>query len=669
MQEDFIIEFVTWSATLLAAIPFFIFCILFFVGTKLSKTSGWLAVIGASISFLLAVIVFFYTWPDKVYTQSIHWFTVGEYTFTLKLLLDKLSAAMLVLVSFISLLVQIYSTEYMKGDKRYSWYFAYLGLFTFSMFCIVLSGNLLLLYIGWELVGLSSYLLIGFWREKTEAALASRNAFIINRIGDTGFLLGIILVFAQFNTLDLATLTSGNLPVDNSFWLTVAGIGLFCGCIAKSAQFPLQIWLPGAMAGPTPVSALIHAATMVAAGVFLLARVFPLLNTDVLTVIAITGAITAFMGAVAALFQTDIKRLLAFSTISQLGYMVMGMGVGAYGPALFHLFTHAFFKACLFLSAGAVIHALHKVEHQVHAHFDTQDIRLMGGLRKTMPFTFICYLVSGLSLAGLPLFSGFLSKDAILTGALSWAETKGNFGWYLIPDLGFISALLTAIYVGRQLILVFGGEFRLPHLLPQLATSHIGVKDVPFAMQLPIGILAILSVFFFFSLNPVDAAYGWFLTTISVQTAQAADHSWHTFTVITSGLLAITGLALAYVVTGNTRIPRPAFLKNLSLHNWYLEDIYRILFVRTGQLFSKVTNGIDKKLLDTIIDYASISMVVLAHIVAWIDRNLVDGLVNFAAYLAGRIGALTRSVQGGRVQFYFLYTLFGLLILVVWIIL
>ncbi|MDO1448301.1 NADH-quinone oxidoreductase subunit L [Rhodocytophaga aerolata] len=669
MQEDFIIEFVTWSATLLAAIPFFIFCILFFVGTKLSKTSGWLAVIGASISFLLAVIVFFYTWPDKVYTQSIHWFTVGEYTFTLKLLLDKLSAAMLVLVSFISLLVQIYSTEYMKGDKRYSRYFAYLGLFTFSMFCIVLSGNLLLLYIGWELVGLSSYLLIGFWREKTEAALASRNAFIINRIGDTGFLLGIILVFAQFNTLDLATLTSGNLPVDNSFWLTVAGIGLFCGCIAKSAQFPLQIWLPGAMAGPTPVSALIHAATMVAAGVFLLARVFPLLNTDVLTVIAITGAITAFMGAVAALFQTDIKRLLAFSTISQLGYMVMGMGVGAYGSALFHLFTHAFFKACLFLSAGAVIHALHKVEHQLHTHFDAQDMRLMGGLRKTMPFTFICYLVSGLSLAGLPLFSGFLSKDAILTGALSWAETKGNFLWYLIPDLGFISALLTAIYVGRQLILVFGGEFRLPHLLPQLATSQIAVKDVPFAMQLPIGILAILSVFFFFSLNPVDAAYGWFLTTISVKTAQAADHSWHTFTVITSGLLAITGLALAYVVTGNTRIPRPAFLKNLSLHNWYLEDIYRILFVRTGQLFSKVTNGIDKKLLDTIIDYASISMVVLAHIFAWIDRNLVDGLVNFAAYLAGRIGALTRSVQGGRVQSYFLYTLFGLLILVVWIIL
>jgi NADH-quinone oxidoreductase subunit L len=669
MQEDSNLEFVILSATLLAAIPFLIFCILFFVGKYLKQLSGWLAVGGTSISFLLAIAVFIYTWPDKVYTQSINWFTVGDYTFKIKLLLDKLAAAMLVLVSFISLLVQIYSTEYMKGDKRYRRYFAYLGLFTFSMFCIVLSGNLLLLYIGWELVGVSSFLLIGFWREKTEAALASRNAFLINRIGDTGFLLGILILFAQFNTLDLVTLTSGNIPVENSFWLTVAGIGLFCGCIAKSAQFPLQIWLPGAMAGPTPVSALIHAATMVAAGVFLLARVFPLLNANVLTIIATTGAITAFMGAVAALFQTDIKRLLAFSTISQLGYMVMGMGVGAYGPALFHLFTHAFFKACLFLSAGAVIHAMHKVEHQLHASFDTQDMRLMGGLRKTMPFTFICYLVSGLSLAGLPLFSGFLSKDAILTEALSWAETKGNFLWYLIPDLGFISALLTAIYVGRQLILVFGGEFRLPNLIPQLSTSNVLVKDVPMAMKLPIGILAILSVFIFFSLNPIDAAHGWFLANISLQTRQAADHSWHTFTVITSTLVAITGLALAYVATGNTRIPRPFFLKNVSLHNWYLEDIYRALFVRTGLLFSKITNGIDKKLLDTIIDYASVCMVVLAHIVAWIDRNIVDGIVNFVAYIAGRIGAVTRSIQGGQVQSYFLYTLFGLLILVVWIIL
>jgi NADH-quinone oxidoreductase subunit L len=252
---------------------------------------------------------------------------VGEYTFTIQLLIDKLwlhaGAG-----HFISLLVQIYSTQYMRDDKRYSgilrtWacsLFHVLYCFVWLICCCYTSvGN------WW---GFPSYLLIGFWRERTDAALASRNAFLINRIGDTGFLLGIIILFVQFKTLDLVILTSGNLPAISPFWMTLAGIGLFCGCIAKSAQFPLQIWLPGAMAGPTPVSALIHAATMVAAGVFLLARVYPLLNADVLTVIAITGAITAFMGAVAALFQTDIKRLLAFSTISQLGYMVMGMGVG-----------------------------------------------------------------------------------------------------------------------------------------------------------------------------------------------------------------------------------------------------------------------------------------------------------------------------------------------------
>lgn len=669
MQEDSTIGYIILFSFLLATIPFFVFIVLFFFGNRLKQTSAWVAIGGTSLSFLLAVAVLLNTWPDHVYTWSVNWFTVGDYTFTIQLLIDKLSAAMLVLVSFISLLVQIYSTEYMKGDKQYSRYFAYLGLFTFSMFCIVLSGNLLLLYIGWELVGLSSYLLIGFWREKTDAALASRNAFLINRIGDTGFLLGIIILFAQFNTLDLATLTSGTIPVDSSLWMTAAGIGLFCGCIGKSAQFPLQIWLPGAMAGPTPVSALIHAATMVAAGVFLLARVFPLLNPDVLTVIAITGAITAFMGAVAALFQTDIKRLLAFSTISQLGYMVMGMGVGAYGPALFHLFTHAFFKACLFLSAGAVIHALHKVEHELHLHFDTQDMRLMGGLRRKMPFTFICYLVAGLSLAGLPFFSGFLSKDAILTGALSWAESKNHFLWYIIPDIGFISALLTAIYVGRQLLLVFDGEFRLPKVLPQLHTSNNLVKEVPFAMKLPLGILALASVFIFFSLNPLDGAHGWFLANMQNPSPQSINNSWHLFTGITSGLLSIAGLLLAYVAIGNKRIPRSVLIRKISLHNWYMEDIYRLVFVRPGIRFTTFTDWLDKKILDQFIDYVSRGTVVFAHIVAWADRTLVDGTVNFTAYIAGRIGTITRSAQGGQVQYYFLYALFGLLILVVWIIL
>jgi NADH-quinone oxidoreductase subunit L len=345
------------------------------------------------------------------------------------------------------------------------------------------------------------------------------------------------------------------------------------------------------------------------------------------------------------------------------------MGVGAYGPALFHLFTHAFFKACLFLSAGAVIHSLHKVEHALDVHFDTQDMRLMGGLRRKMPFTFGCYLLAGLSLAGLPLFSGFLSKDAILTGALNWADARGHFLWYLIPDAGFISALLTAIYVGRQLILVFGGEFRLTRLVPQLHNAGNLIQDAPFAMQLSMGILATLSVFVFFSLNPLEAAHGWFLANIHTPSGQAPDNGWHLFTGITSALLAVTGLIIAYVATSNNRLPRPAFLKNLSLLNWYLEDLYRLLFVRTGLFFIRFTDLLDRRFIDKVIDYSSITTVILAHVVAWIDRTFIDGTVNFAAYITGIIGLLTRSIHGGRVQHYFLYAIFGLLILVVWIIL
>jgi NADH-quinone oxidoreductase subunit L len=348
--------------------------------------------------------------------------------------------------------------------------------------------------------------------------------------------------------------------------------------------------------------------------------------------------------------------------------MVMGMGVGAYGPALFHLFTHAFFKACLFLSAGAVIHSLHKVEHALDIHFDAQDMRLMGGLRRKMPFTFGCFLLAGLSLAGLPLFSGFLSKDAILSGALTWADARSHFLWYLIPDLGFISALLTAIYVGRQLILVFGGELRLTGVLPHPQSASNLIEEAPFAMKLSMGILATLSVFVFFSFNPFDGAHGWFLANMPVS-SQTSVNDWHLFTGITSALLSVSGLLIAYMATGNKRLPRPVFLKQLSLHNWYLEDLYRILFVRTGLWFIRFTDSLDRRFIDKGIDYASIATVVLAHMVAWIDRTFIDGTVNFAAYMTGRVGLLTRSMQGGRIQYYFLYAIFGLLILVVWIIL
>ncbi|NJO03892.1 MAG: NADH-quinone oxidoreductase subunit L, partial [Bacteroidia bacterium] len=317
------------------------------------------------------------------------------------------------------------------------------------------------------MVGLSSYLLIGFWYGKLAASRAARKAFLVNRLGDAGFLIAIFFIYHYFGTLELSALPARleAIPLIKPMAqipFTLLGLGLFCGVMAKSAQFPLHIWLPDAMEGPTPVSALIHAATMVAAGVYLLARVFFLINIQVFVLIAFIGGATAFLGAFTALVQKDIKRVLAYSTISQLGYMVMGMGVGAYDASLFHLFTHAFFKASLFLGAGAIIHTMHETSHEIGQDFDPQNIYMMGGLRRKMPFTFACFTLSALALVGLPFSSGFLSKDAILSAAWAWAPEmaqSGNYIYYLVPLIAFASVFLTALYIGRMLLLVFFGPF------------------------------------------------------------------------------------------------------------------------------------------------------------------------------------------------------------------
>jgi NADH-quinone oxidoreductase subunit L len=449
---------------------------------------------------------------------------VGPLQIRMGVVIDNLTSIMLAMVTLISLLVHLYSTGYMAGDKNYGRYFAFLGIFTFSMLGIVLSDNLFSIYIFWELVGLSSYLLIGFFFEKESAADAQKKAFLANRVGDIGMWLGILILYSQFHTFSFAEiyakLAAGEFGLSNA-WLTAAGILLFMGCVGKSAQFPLHIWLPDAMEGPTPVSALIHAATMVAAGVYFVARIFVLLTPDALHVIAFIGASTAFMAATIAITQNDIKRVLAYSTVSQLGYMVLGLGVGAYSAALFHLVTHAFFKACLFLGSGAIIHAMH---HE-------QDMRWMGGLRKNMPWTFATFTLATLALAGLPLTSGFLSKDAILAGAIGFAQVEGGGIYYLIPVLGFFSAMLTAFYMGRQIWLVFFGESR-THLKPA-ETHHAAhhahdshdahtdlhhaehqVHEVSWNMRAPLVILAALSVFFVYSPDPLDGGKGWFMKMI-----------------------------------------------------------------------------------------------------------------------------------------------------------
>ncbi len=447
-------------------LPLASFVVLIFFGKKLPRGGDWLGTgllflcLGLSVGVLFqrvagpaAADVLRFSWVDFGNVPGI-----GPLKVDLGFAVDNLAAIMMTVVCLVSSLVHLFSIGYMHGDVRYSRYFAYLGIFTFSMLMIVLTNNFFLMYVGWELVGLSSYLLIGHWYEKKSASDAAKKAFIVNRIGDIGMFIGILILYFTFRTFTFdqifSMMAAGTVPMGSETWLTAAGVLVFCGAVGKSAQFPLHVWLPDAMEGPTPVSALIHAATMVAAGVYLVARTFPMMTADALTVIAYVGAITAFISATIAIAQNDIKKVLAYSTVSQLGYMVMGLGVGAYTAGFFHLSTHAMFKAGLFLGSGSVIHAMHHAMHETHDHADPQDIRNMGGLRKYMPVTYLTFLMFTLAISGVPFTSGFLSKDELLAGTMAFGSHTGH---YLIPVVGFLVAGMTAFYMFRLVFLTFHG--------------------------------------------------------------------------------------------------------------------------------------------------------------------------------------------------------------------
>lgn len=654
------LDIISIIALLLLAFPLIGFLLLQSVGKKLAGGGDWSAIVIMGSCTALSSYILYDVWLlGNTYQSSFNW--AGQ--FNMGLLIDQKSALMLLIISLVSLLVQVFSTSYMKGDAQYTRYFSYLQFFTFSMFGLVLVNNLIGIYLFWELVGLSSYLLIGFWQHKPSANRASKKAFLLNRIGDAGFLIGIGAIFALYGQLEVQELQNMAASTEYQGLQWLAGFGLLCGAIGKSAQFPLSIWLPDAMEGPTPVSALIHAATMVAAGVYLLARFSFLLTPDVRLIAALIGAITAFMAAFSAITQTDIKKVLAYSTVSQLGYMVLAIGADAPELAMFHLLTHACFKACLFLSAGAIIHALHEAGHAAHHDFDAQDMRLMGGLRKKLPVTFWAFTLSGLSLAGLPFFSGFLSKDAILIAVADQAAL-GNTIFYFCLFLGMLAALFTAFYVGRMLWEVFFGKFRNPQI-----ESHI--QENPLAIRLPLMVLSALSIWLFYSFNPFSASASWVLGN------QTNTHNnLHVMVELGSIALAIGGLLAAYFLyrksnsgASTIQVKTGSFLHRLSYNFWYLDVLYAKMVRFIVILPTRLLAIFDKKWIDGIVHWLGLTVTVLGHVLAWLDRALIDGTVHFVTGLANRAGNSTRSIQGGQIQSYFIWGLIGLFALIFFLVL
>ncbi|WP_422360094.1 NADH-quinone oxidoreductase subunit L [Reichenbachiella sp.] len=579
------------------------------------------------------------------------WIVVGTNIFQVGLYYDQLAGIMAIVVAIVALLVAIFSLEYMKHDEAQPRYFALLGLFAFSMYGIVLSSNLLLTFVFWELVGFSSYLLIGFWFENEAPPISSFKAFLMNKVGDIGFLLGIFILFAYFKTLDIQTLI-GLDPLNAGLPTTILvlmGIGLFLAAVGKSAQFPLQTWLPDAMTGPTPVSALIHAATMVAAGVYLMVRVFPLLAPDVLTIIGIVGGLTAFMGAFAAFAQNDIKKILAYSTVSQLGYMIMAVGAGFPVAAFVHLTTHAFFKAGLFLCSGSIIHYYHETKHE--SGFDPQDITNMGGLRKILPITFIAFTLCMLSLAGLPLFSGFLSKEMILNGLAS-ANHLPSF----VLAFGFASVFMTAAYMARLYFTVFfNGESK-----EEKYSEAIAVKW-------PLLVLSVLSIGFVFSADPLNPDGSWLLPALSeFEGGAVAEH--FTLVPVSSIGLALAGLIFSYLyVEKKMFVGLVSGVKSvaysLSNKNFYLDEIYKVALVQSALQLAKVAYWWDQKVVDRIVNLIGKTQVVLAYFTGWFDRNIVDGGVKLITWTVNFAGNRTRQVQSGNLQGYLVWAVFGVLLI------
>lgn len=624
--------------------------------------------------------VFIPVWNGMPLLQRWEWFTIGNHTLYVGILLNNLTALIQLLVCIIALPVHIYSRAYMKGDSGIHRYWMYLSLFCFAMLGLTVSANLLQTYIFWELVGFASYLLIGFWFTKESAVQANKKAFIINRIGDIGFLIGIALVYAHCHTLDLVELFGqpglfpGSIETPgimqhmdkNMPWITFAGLAFFLGAMAKSAQFPLHVWLPDAMEGPTSVSSLIHAATMVAAGVFLLCTVFPVFNGTVLLVIAIVGTLTALTAAIFALGQYDIKKVLAFSTVSQLGFMMVGVGIGVWDMAIFHLITHAFFKCLLFLAAGAVIHEMAHLKAQAQLDIDPQDMRTMGGLRHYMPKTFACMSVAALALAGFPLTSGYLSKDGIVISAYEWASHLGSV-YALIPIILIIVSLLTAFYIGRLIFKTFFGTFKYRAGLK----SGVSLHEAPLAMLLPMLFLAIGCLFPLFGLSPLDYHLSWIIQAFHVEADSPTLAKAHIVipALLTGGALLAWLIGWRWYVQHKYPLSENNKWVHIARNQGYINEFNERVFVRSTLWFSRACYMFDHYVVDGLTTFFAWFTRQLSVVVHWIDKHIVDGIVNLVAQTAYYIGHLVRHVQNGQLQGYlgfaFTIVVLGILYLII----
>jgi len=670
------------------------------VGKRLPRMGDWVSIGAIFTSFLLALRIFIAMWtaydPNWSVSQSWTWIdlsspTFGPFKLEVGVHLDNLAAIMLLMVTLCSTLIHLFASGYMRDHDgapadgyRYASFFSFLSLFTSAMLGLIISDNLFTLFMCWELMGLCSYLLIGFYRDKVSAANASLKAFMTTRVGDLGLFIALLAIYwavaavrpegGSFRFADVYAAIGAGAFNGQLFGLSAAfiiGLMLFCGTVGKSAQFPLQVWLPDAMEGPTPVSALIHAATMVAAGVYLIIRMFPLLEAGhVLVVVAYVGALTSFFAAILAIKQTDIKKVLAYSTLSQLGYMVLAVGVGAYTASFMHLITHAVFKACLFLSSGAVIYAMHHI----------QDMREMGGLRKKLPITFVAMLVATMAISGVPGLSGFVSKDMLLVSSLA-------YGYYmhpqhiLIPILGFATAAMTAFYMFRLIFMTFFGE---PHDHHHYEEAH----EVPWYMWTPLVILAGLSFSFVFSgslsgglIGKADYILGeannWFThlvvpPVIEGVAAHGGEHGlahWehvaHGPGMILSVILAMGGILFSFLVFGSKVISAdkleriwPRFVQKAIDNLYYFDWFYIKVLIQKGlmPLGVKMAKFDDFAIDRVLVDGTKDVTMVVQRAAGVTDDVVVDGVLvdGVGGGIPNAIGASLRSLQNGRVQRYVL---------------